>query len=224
MKKSKIKQRIINLNLNPTKELITYVILILSSVILVATLSYYFKNYYILFALAVLLPLVSYAFYYRYKIYEEDKRRKLESEFLEVFSYIRIYLTNNENVYNAIRKSNEYTSKEMNYEINNFLSRIDEDKSIVPFLEFGEIFKNKIIEEVMISLYQMIDGGYTESYLNQFINIFDNFRARISQDNMRKRYKTLDSLNRISLVGSGYLMLVMLILIVRIIGELSNGL
>ena len=30
----------------------------------------------------------------------------------------------------------------------------------------------------MISLYQMVDGGYADNYINQFILVFENLRKR----------------------------------------------
>ena len=123
----------------------------------------------------------------------------------------------------ALTKANEYTSKEMNNKINEFLLKIDEDKSIIPFLEFGKYFHNKTIEEVMISLYQMVDGGYADNYINQFILVFENLRKRSNEENLHNRYKKMNNLNLITLVGSGYLMLVMLIVIVTVIGEMTNG-
>lgn len=222
-KEHKLVTRIINCGLNPKRELTILLTILFLVTIGISVLAYFMKNYYILISLVALIPGICLLFYGRYSLYEEDKRKKLESEFLEVFSYIRIYLVNNNNVYNAIKKANEYTSKEMNYEISVFLSKVDDDKSIIPFLEFGSRFKNKTIEEVLISLHQMIDGGFTESYLNQFINIFENFRNRVSLDNMNKRYKRLDGINHMSLIGSAYLMLVILVVIVKIIGEMSNG-
>jgi len=220
----KFKEEILSLNLNPTTEYIKIGIIEVL-ILLVGIITYFLTKYLIAIIISVsLVPIAFVAFIYRYQIYKEDKRKRLASEFLEVFSYIRIYLVNKENVYTAIRKAGEYSSKEMSKEINEFLQEVDKDKSIVPFLDFGKKFQSKAIEEVMISLYQMIDGGFTESYLNQFVNIFENLRNRINNEVMTKRYKNIDSLNQMSLVGSGYLMFVILLVIITLLGDLTNGL
>lgn len=220
----KLKEEILSLNLNPTTEYIKIGIIEVL-ILLVGIITYFLTKYLIAIIISVsLIPIAFVAFIYRYQIYKEDKRKRLASEFLEVFSYIRIYLVNKENVYTAIRKAGEYSSKEMSKEINEFLQEVDKDKSIVPFLDFGKKFQSKAIEEVMISLYQMIDGGFTESYLNQFVNIFENLRNRINNEVMTKRYKNIDSLNQMSLVGSGYLMFVILLVIITLLGDLTNGL
>lgn len=213
----------LKLNLDPKKEFLKLVIGNLLIVVISILLIFFLKSLFYLAVLVLGVILFTYCFFYRYDQIEDNKRRKLEIEFVEVFSYLRIYLVNKETVYTALKKANEYTSKEMNQLINNFLIKIDEDKSILPFLEFGRYFKNKTIEEVMISLYQMIDGGYADNYLNQFILIFENLRKRTNEENSHLRLKKLQNLNLLSLVGSGYLMMVMLIVIVSIIGELTNG-
>lgn len=219
----KQKQKMLKLNLNPRKEFLKFLIGNLIVIALSIALILIFQSLIYLAVLVIGILLYSYAFFYRYDQFEEDKRKRLEVEFVEVFSYLRIYLINKETVYSALTKANEYTSKEMNNKINEFLLKIDEDKSIIPFLEFGKYFHNKTIEEVMISLYQMVDGGYADNYINQFILVFDNLRKRSNEENLHNRYKKMNNLNLITLVGSGYLMLVMLIVIVTVIGEMTNG-
>ena len=219
----KQKQKMLKLNLNPKKELLKFLIGNLVVIAISIALIFIFKSLFYIAVLVVGVLLFSYAFFYRYDQFEIDKRKRLEIEFVEVFSYLRIYLTNKETVYTALTKASEYTSKEMNSKINEFLLKIDEDKSIVPFLEFGRYFHNKTIEEVMISLYQMVDGGYAENYINQFVLVFENLRKRSNEESLHNRYKKMNNLNLITLIGSGYLMMVMLIVIVSVIGEMTNG-
>lgn len=184
----------------------------------------YTKNvrYFIISLLLSVIFIVAYL--QRYDGMLLARRKNLELEFIEVFSYLRIYLSNKENVYRSLKKASEYTSIEMKKEINNFLEKIDNDKTIMPFIKFGNIFHNKVIEEVMISLYQMIDGGFTETYLNQFISLFDNFKNRYLQDDLTNRYKKMDLFTTLSLFGSGFIMMIMLLVVMNIIGGLANGL
>ena len=219
----KLKQKILNLKLNPKKEFLKFLIgnLVITAVGIV--LIFINKSLYYLFFIAIGDLFFSYLFLSRYDQIESDKRKRLEVEFVEVFSYLRIYLLNKETVYTALTKANQYTSKEMNTKISEFLIKIDGDKSIVPFLEFGKYFKNKTIEEVMIALYQMVDGGYQENYINQFIIVFENLRKISEEGSLNNRYKKMNNLNLFTLFGSAYLMLVMLIVIVTVIGDMTNG-
>lgn len=202
--------------------------MLLTSVCLLAVvasfLTYFFTQSLLYLSLVLIVGLgFIYLAFKRYDYMIENRRRNLEMEFIEVFSYLRIYLSNKESVYRSLKQSSEYTSIEMKREITHFLERIDEDKSILPFIEFGNSFKNKVIEEVMISLYQMIDGGFTENYLNQFIALFDNFKSRFLKEDMLNRYKKMDVFTTLSLLGSGYILMTMLLVIVNIIGGMTNG-
>ena len=219
----KQRQKIQKLNLNPKKELLKYLIGNLALIGLILTLFFVLKSWFYLILIPIGLIIFFFYFINRYDVFEENKRKRLEVEFVEVFSYLRIYLLNKETVYSALEKANQYTSKEMNQKINEFLIKIDEDKSIIPFLEFARYFKNKTIEEVMISLYQMVVGGYADNYINQFIAVFENLRKRINEENLHNRYNKMNNLNIMTLIGSGYLMLVMLVVIVNIIGEMTTG-
>lgn len=219
----KFKEKIEKLNLDLKKEVALLSSLTLISFVL-AFLIYYFTNNLVLLSFGLIVSLgVIYCLLKRYDYMVENRRKHLEMEFIEVFSYLRIYLSNKESVYRSLKQASEYTSIEMKREISKFLDRIDEDKSILPFIEFGNSFKNKVIEEVMISLYQMIDGGFTENYLNQFISLFDNFKSRYLKEDMLNRYKKMDIFTTLSLLGSGYILITMLLIIVNIIGGMTNG-
>ena len=56
-------------------------------------------------------------FFRRYDYLLERRRVNLELEFIEVFSYLRIYLSNSESVYRSLVQSSEYTSQQMKNEI-----------------------------------------------------------------------------------------------------------
>ena len=219
----KLKQRIINLNLNPRNELLKFILIVVVG-IAAAILIYIFLKSWTYFVIALLLIILfSYLFLGRYSMLEEDKRKRLEDEFVEMFSYLRIYLVNKQNVYQALKESSQFTSLEMKEEVNTFLKRVDEDKTVVPFIEFGKNLKNKVIEEVMISLYQMVDAGSTLNYLNQFIKLFENFQARFKKEDLDRRLRRLDLFNTLSLLGVGYLMVIILLVIVTIIGDVTTN-
>ncbi len=220
----KLKERILKLNLNPRNELIKFILLWITGVV-GSILVFIFTNSWTYFAIVLLVTLLlTDLLYQRYSYLEEGKRKRLENEFVEMFSYLRIYLVNKQNVYQALKESSQFTSIEMKEEVNSFLGKIDEDKTVVPFIEFSKKMKNKIIEEVMISLYQMIDAGSSINYLNQFIQLFENFQARFKKEDLDKRLRKLDLFNTLSLLGVGYLMIIILLVIVSIIGDVaSNG-
>lgn len=219
----KWKQKLEKLNLNSKKE--TTLLVITSVISLILPIAVFLLTQNIIYLICVFfISLAIFMFFFRRYDYLLERRRvNLELEFIEVFSYLRIYLSNSESVYRSLVQSSEYTSQQMKNEINTFVKKIDDDKTIKSFIEFSNLFKNKLIEEVMISLYQMIDGGFTNNYLNQFITLFDNFKNRYLNEDLHKRIKKMDLFNSLSLFGGAYIMLLILLLIVNAIGGLING-
>ena len=114
-------------------------------------------------------------------------------------------------------------SLKMKDRIEQLLSDIDEDKTVQPFITFARLFQNKVIEEVMIALYEMINSGNKDIYLNQFVKVFEDFKTRNKQEAEEKRYRKFDTLNMLSVVGSGYIMIVLSLTIISLLGEATNG-
>ena len=111
----------------------------------------------------------------------------------------------------------------MKERLDQLLADIDEDKTVQPFISFARLFQNKVIEEVMISLYEMVNSGNKDIYLNQFVKVFEDFKTRNEQEAEEKRYRKFDTLNMLSVVGSGYIMIVLSLTIISLLGEATNG-
>lgn len=219
----KIKNLIEGLNLNYKKEigilLAIDIFLILGLVgILFLNISFIFIAIY-----ALMIPIFNYYYLNRYQVLKHKKELKLDNEFIELFSYIRIYLFNQETVYTSLKNILEFSSPKMKERIEGLLGSIDEDKTIQPFIDFARLFQNKLIEEVMISLYEMVNTGNSELYLNQFIKVFEDFKNRYEKDKETKRYDKFDRYNMLSLVGSGMIMIILSLAVISLVGEVSNG-
>lgn len=219
----KLKTKIEELNLNYKKEMS---VLFLVDLILIAFgISLIFLKISIIFTSGCLLGALLFSFYYlnRYNTMLNEREKKLDNEFIEIFSYLRIYLYNEETVYTALKNIKEFASERMIERLDTLLSDIDNDKSIQPFLTFAKLFKNKVIEEVMISLYEMVEGGNKDIYLNQFIKIFEDFKNRTETEEEEKRYRKFDTINMLSILGSGYIMIVLSLCVISLLGEATNG-
>ncbi len=218
-----LRQKIESLSLNFTKEIS---ILVIINVILVAlAVVMFFINLSILAIVAIIVTIVVFNIFYlnRYNTMILNKEKKLDNEFIEVFSYLRIYLYNEETVYTSLKNISEFASPKMKERIEQLLSDIDEDKTVQPFITFARLFKNKVIEEVMIALYEMVNSGNKDIYLNQFIKVFEDFKTRNENENEEKRYRKFDTLNMLSIIGSGYIMIILALCIVKLLGEATNG-
>ena len=86
----KLKERILKLNLNPRNELIIFILISLVGIASAISVFIFLKSW-SYSAIAILITLVVLDLYYqRYSFLEEEKRKRLENEFVEMFSYLRI--------------------------------------------------------------------------------------------------------------------------------------
>ncbi len=218
-----LKNRIESLSLNFKKELGILIggnILILASIVVL----YILKINIIGIILCVgLLVAFNYFSLSKYSKLERENKIKLNESFIEIFSYLRIYLSNEETVYQALKEVLLFANKDIEPHIENLIKEIDEDKSIKPYMNFAEKFEDKTIEEVMIALYEIVNGGSNELYLNQFNKIFENFKTRIEKEKSYKRLKLFENLNIFSVVGSGMIMIILSFCVISLLGGMING-
>lgn len=144
-------------------------------------------------------------------------------EFCYLFGFFRIYIKNGYNVYNALKEISNFASENLKNFLDELLSEIDNDKSLQPFVNFSKNFKEILVEEIMISIYQMIDDGEQSNYLNQFELIFDKFSEVMNEQNLRNKDKNLGTLSAAPLVGSCFLIITITVGIVSVLGEVING-
>ena len=62
----------------------------------------------------------------------------------------------------------------------------------------------------MIAIYEMVNEGTSENYLNQFISIFTSFKTRIERTREEKRIARFNLLNSVSILGMGLLMVLIM--------------
>ena len=144
-------------------------------------------------------------------------------EFTDLFGYFRIYIKNGYNVYNALKEISNFANDNLRELLEQLLLEIDNDKSVQPFINFARNFDEIIVEELMISIYQMIDEGEQSNYLVQFEFIFDKFSENLTAKELKKKDSRLATLSSSALVGSCFLIVVIAIGIVGVVGDLTNG-
>lgn len=219
----KVKDKIIELNLNYKKEI--GILFFINVMLILALISLYLVNVSLLYISIGVLFVVGINFYYlnRYNVMLLNKEKRLDDEFIELFSYLRIYLYNEETVYQALINITQFASIIMKERLEFLISGIDNDKSIDPFIKFSKLFKNKIIEEVMISLYEIINNGSDRLYLNQFIKIFEDFKSNKEKEDKERRYNAFNNINMLSISGSGYILIVLSLAIINLLGDVTSG-
>lgn len=216
----KLKNKIEDLGLNYNKEIALLLGASLSIIILSVITYLYFKNIKLVIIGIALLFAFIISYFYRYSLIEDKNKRKLLKNFIDYFSFFRIYIFNGDSVYTALNKTTDYASKEIKQNIDYLIEEINQDKTINPFIKFANKFKSKLIEDVMISIYQMIENGNNTNYINQFITIFENLKKRINSEEEFKRNERFNTLVNTALVGSALIMIILVFGIVNLIGEI----
>ena len=214
----KLKQKIIKANKDPKKELIILISTNISIVIFMIITMLLVKNPLILIYFLLIIIFFNFYFLTRYDRVIQKSNKGLVLDFIDTFSYFRIYISNNMNVYQAFKQISFYTTPYIKMLLDQLLKEIDNDKSLKPYINFASNFNNEKVEEVMIAIYQMVNEGNNETYLNQFVSIFETFKERVEKTNEQKREARFNTINQCSLVGSGVLMVAIMLGIVNLLG------
>ena len=146
-----------------------------------------------------------------------------ENEFVDIINYFETFLANDLNIYQSFQEVLVYASPWMRNKIETMLAEIDEDKSVKPFIKFAQNFKNTSIENVMVSIYQMIEDGHNNTSLNQFDLLFDKFEENSKREFIRKKENELERLNMFPLIGAIITTVILTLSILSIVGEMING-
>ena len=219
----KLKSKIESLNLDFSKEMMKLGAINLILIVGIVVLSIFKFNVIAISLLLGALVIFNYFFLTRYSKIEKEKKVKLDESFIEVFSFLRIYLSNKETVYHSLNEVRAFADEEMNTKLELLINQIDEDKSIKPYIDFASSFSDKVIEEVMIALYEITNSGSSDIYLNQFNKIFEELKTRIENEKSYKRIRFFENLNIFSVVGSGMIMIILSFCVISLLGGIING-
>jgi hypothetical protein len=218
----KIKNRIIGLGLSYKNEILKLVSINIAAIIILLGVIIFYFNILLVGSIALLTLLSDYLFLNRYKKLEKINKEKEIEEFINIITYLEIFMSNGLNVYGALNKTSEYASSITKRYLGKLLNDIDEDKSISPFISFAKNYSLRIIENVMISIYQMVDIGENSEQLLQFKFVFERFKDGHEESKMNKKQKNLDMLNSLPLVGAGIITIMVLFGVISIIGGIIN--
>lgn len=220
----KIKERIERLGLNYKKEL-TFIILIAVFGVLLSVVSIIFtKKFQYLLIFLLLTGIIEFIYISRYKSLEEKQRKDVQDEFISVFSFFKIYIKNGMNVYTALKEVSQFVGPALKERFDKLLLDIDGDKSVEPFVKFAKTFDELIIEQMMISVYQMVDEGSDSPYFNQFEIVFNSLSNEMHEKELHSKESSLTTQSVAPLIGSALLIILITIGIVTVIGEMVSGL
>ena len=219
---NKLQNDIEFLGLNYKKEMIK-ILLISIGLVAVSVICFIFvSQIYISIMMAVGSVFVIYLILSSYS----SKRKVVEqdhiNEFVSVISYFETFISNGINVYRSFESILPFSSDWMANELKNLLNDIDHDKTIKPFIAFSTLFNSTLVENIMMSIYQMVDDGENETRLNGFYHSFEEMNKINKNEQINAIQKSLDTVNLFPLVGTGIITVMLTFGIITIIGEMIN--
>jgi hypothetical protein len=146
-----------------------------------------------------------------------------QAEFTRIFAYFAIYIRDGLPVYHALEECVRYASPEMEKRLRALLEGIDSDKSVAPYITFGESFHSMEIRQLLISIYRMVDEGGGESYIRQFNVLFESLQANQAKAELERADSKLGSAAILPMADSALVMLLITIGIIQIIGGYVDG-
>ena len=220
--KNKLKSQIEYCGLNYSSEMRKLVLINIVSVIMALAFFFLTKQINIVVSVSLLALVIDYLIISNYstkvKLLDEER----ENEFVTIISYFEIFISNGNNVYQAFTKTIPYCSDWMKDIMSNLLKDIDGDKTIQPFINFANNFKLKIVTNIMLSIYTMVDQGESFEQINQFQILFEQLQKSKIIENLEKKQRSLSILASLPLVGAAGMTITLTISVIQIIGELVN--
>lgn len=222
MKRNKIRETIEFAGLSYQKEMTKITLINIVMLVGGVTLYFFLKN--IIYSMFVLIALavLDYVLISQYNDKKKAIIKSRENELIAIISYFDVYIRNNNNVYQSFNLLIPYCSFWMKGKIEELLEEIDKDKTVQPFVNFANNFKNIATQSLMLSIYQMIDQGENSEQLTHFNVLFDEISRNRNQEMVEQKNKALSNMSTFPLIGAGLITISLTISILTILGDLIN--
>ena len=221
MKKS-FKDRVSELGLSYQKEVIFIIMINVLVVGLVIGLYFFTKEWLVLVAIPLLCLGATFVYTFRYSSIEKAIEKEHVDELVSLLSYFEIFVYNGNNIYQSFQLLIPYCSSFMEDAIGSLLSAIDVDKSVGPFINFALKFNNRLVDSLMLSIYQMVDNGANSNQFSEFDALFSSLNKDFHNESIQNRINRLNALDSWPLIGSGAVTIVLAISILNIVGDYIN--
>lgn len=216
------KDKLTYLGLSFKREILVLVALNLALGTVMFVLIFFKVSLIIIIVVGCMFPVFNYLYLSRYG----DEIRKINelhnNEFISLLPYFEMFIANHNNVYKSFQMLLPYSSEWMYERIDTLLKEIDQDKSVAPFIKFGNQFTNLVFQNVMISIFQMIEQGESNIALLQFDYLFTSLSEVLYHERISNKKKSLDKLNVFPLIGAGLITVILTFAIMSILGDLVN--
>lgn len=153
----------------------------------------------------------------------KENQQNLESEFIFLFGFFRIFIDHQYNVYQALKALIPYASFTTKNRLETLILAIDEDKTITPFLQFAQTYQLATIEQLMISVYQLVEQGSHSRSLTQFTFLFQVYVTQHSEIEIDQYRRKLERYQSAPLIASAMVTILIAFGIVSLIGGMLSG-
>lgn len=216
------KQQVIEAGLNPKKEIVLGVLLIVPFIGIAFAILYFLGPSFYLVLPFLLYVFFLYLHFGRYKSILARRETALTDEFVKLFTFFGVYIEDGFNVYAALRAIEAFATPQMNAFLEDLLNDIEADKGVTPYVRFSSHFGEIAVKQVMLSIYQMVDEGQGGVYIQQFQRLFGKLSDQKHALSEEKWTERLASLSFLPLVGSGLTMIALSLSLVNIMEEALN--
>lgn len=220
--KNKIKTLIEELGFDYKKERNKVIFGVLLIILLSVAGFFYLKNIMAIPAGLLVAMIYVWLSISRFKSIKTKREKEHFDEFVTIVSYFQTFIQNHHNVYQSFIKILPYASPWMHAAIERMLGEIDTDKSVNPFIHFAEQFNEKIVHNIMLSIYQMVDRGEDNNSLNQFTILFTQIYQNRYLSVRSKKEKSFDIINVFPMVGAALVTVVLSLTLISVMGDLIN--
>lgn len=209
-------------NLDFKKEVIQFLITAVSIVGLGVFAFIKTKQIIIVASAGLMLVSISYYVFSKPQRIIDTRKKKIEEEFVHVFAYFSIFVKNKRPVYNALEDCLRYSSDDFSKKLQKLLEDIDNDKSVTPFITFGENFTNLEIKQILVSIYKMSIEGGGEEYLKQFDIMFNALSNNKRQSVLEKERNKFGNFNFLPLFDSALSMGIIAVAVLALMEDYTN--
>ena len=207
---------------NKTKELIKIVVINVLIIAASVVLTIFLKQVMIAFVGIIVIAVANYLIFNSYSEKKKAILDEREHEFIAIISYFQFFITNSYNVYQAFQSLIAYASPWMEEQIQSLIIEIDNDKSVKPFINFANKFKNNVAGNVMMSIYQMVDEGENGLHMYQFNSLFQQLSKSQQMELIDSKERSMSSISSFPLIGAGAIAVLLTFGIISVMGDMIN--
>ena len=207
---------------NKNKEFIKIIAINLLAIALTVIATLFLKQTMVIFGGVFLVVIANYIIFSGYLNRKRLMLMDRENEFITIIGYFQFFITNSYNVYQAFQSLIAYSSPWMEEQIQTLILEIDNDKSVKPFVNFANKFSSKVTNNVMLSIYQMVDEGENSIHMLQFNALFQQLSRSHQKELIDSKERSLSSLSTLPLIGAGAITVLLTFGIISMMGDLIN--